>query len=96
MTQAQRDQMNAVPDDQKFGRIAETAGLIPLAAQAGVAPQKAKACLADKKGVDRLVQMYQAAQALGVKSTPTFFVNGTMVHAHDWAELLPAIRQAGG
>lgn len=96
MTQAQKDQMQALPDDQRFGRIAEIAGLMPLSAQAGLAPQRGKACLADKAGVDRLMQMAQAAHALGVNGTPTFFVNGAMVHAHDWAELLPAIRKAGG
>jgi protein-disulfide isomerase len=96
MTQAQRDQMQALPDNQKFGRLAAIAGLMPLAAQAGVPAQKASACLADKSGVDRLLQMAQAAQALGVNGTPTFFVNGAKVHAHDWAELLPSIRNAGG
>jgi protein-disulfide isomerase len=40
--------------------------------------------------------MYEAADALGVRGTPTFFINGTMVEAYDWATLEPLIRGAGG
>jgi protein-disulfide isomerase len=96
MTQAQQDQLKALPDQQKFGRMAEIAGIGPLAAQAGVPPQKAKACLASKPAVDRLVGMYEAANAMGVQRTPTFFVNGTKVEADTWAELQPIILKAGG
>jgi protein-disulfide isomerase len=40
--------------------------------------------------------MYEAAVKLGVQGTPTFFVNGAKVQAHDWAELDAEIRKAGG
>ena len=96
MTQAQKDQLQKLPRDQQIARVAQIGGLTQMAAQAGVTPQKAQACLADPAGLDRLVQMREAGDAAGVSGTPTFLVNGTAVHAHDWAELLPAIRKAGG
>jgi protein-disulfide isomerase len=40
--------------------------------------------------------MYEAAEALGVQGTPTFFINGSMVHAHDWREIEALIVRAGG
>jgi protein-disulfide isomerase len=40
--------------------------------------------------------MRQAGDAAGVHGTPSFFINGAAVDAHGWAELLPAIRKAGG
>ena len=57
---------------------------------------KGKACLTDPAGLTRIGQMYEAAVKLGVQGTPTFFVNGARVHAHDWAELDAEIRKAGG
>jgi protein-disulfide isomerase len=96
MTQAQREQLQALSPQQQLSRIAEVTGLTQMAAQAGLSPAKAGACLADKAGLDRIVQMRQAAQTLGVTGTPTFFINGASVHAHDWGELQAEIRKAGG
>ena len=96
MTQAQKDQLQALSTDRQIARVAQIGGLTQMAAQVGVTPQKAQACLADKAGLDRLVQMRQAGEAAGVSGTPTFFINGTAVHAHDWAELQPLIQKAGG
>ena len=96
MTQAQREQLQALSPHQQLSRIGEVTGLTQMAAQAGLPSAKAAACLADKAGLDRIVQMRQAAQTLGVAGTPTFLVNGAKVHAHDWAELQAEIRKAGG
>ena len=96
MTQAQKEAIQKLPNDQQIARVAEIGGLTGMAAAAGVTPQRARACLADQAGVDRLVKMRQAGDAAGVNHTPSFLVNGAAVEAHDWAELLPAIRKAGG
>lgn len=92
----QRDRLQALPEGQRLVGIADAGGLTQIAARAGVPPQKAKACLADPAALERLGKMHEAAAALGVTGTPTFLVNGTMIHAHDWAELEPLIRKAGG
>jgi protein-disulfide isomerase len=96
MTPAQQDQLQALPDNRKFARIAAIAGFGQVAARVGLTPQQTNACLADPAGLNRLVQMVQAGNALGVQGTPTFLVNGATVHAHSWSELLQAIRKAGG
>jgi protein-disulfide isomerase len=93
---AQQDQLQALPDTQKFARMASIAGFQQVAARASLTPQRTNACLADPAGLKRLVQMVQAGNALGVQGTPTFLVNGAKVHAHNWPELLAAIRKAGG
>ena len=96
LPQAQKEQLNALPDGERLARVAEIGGITRLAAGAGVTPAAAKQCLADQAALDRLGQMGEAAEALGVNGTPTFFINGAMVHAHEWPELEPLIRQAGG
>ncbi len=96
LSRAQQDAINAVPEAQRLGKVADVAGLTQLGANAGVPPQRAKACLADRAALDRLAQMHDAASTLGVNGTPTFLINGKIVHAHDWAELQPLIRKAGG
>ena len=96
LSDAQKEEIQKLPSDQQIARVADYGGLTGLAAAAGVTPRQAKACLTDKAGVDRLVQMRQAGDAAGVHGTPSFFINGAAVDAHGWAELLPAIRKAGG
>ena len=96
LPQAQKEQLKALPEGERLARLAEIGGITQLAAGAGVTPAAARQCLADKAALNRLGQMEEAAEALGVHGTPTFFINGAMVHAHEWPELEPLIRQAGG
>jgi protein-disulfide isomerase len=92
----QKQKIQALPEAQRLSAVADAAGLTQLAAQGGVPAAKAKACLADQAALTRIGQMYEAAVKLGVQGTPTFFVNGAKVQAHDWAELDAEIRKAGG
>jgi protein-disulfide isomerase len=94
--QAQKDQLQKLSPGQQIVRIAEIGGLTRMAAAAGVTPQRAKACLADQAAVDRLVQMRQAGDAAGVHGTPSFFINGAPVDAHEWTALAPLLRRPGG
>ena len=96
LPQAEKDKVMALAPEQRLGRVAELGGLVQLAAQHGVAPQKTKQCLADEAEHERLQQMYEATTAQGVNGTPTFVVNGTRIHAHEWAEVEPLIRKAAG
>jgi len=96
LSQAEKDKLKAMPESQRLGRIADLGGLTQMAAGAGVTPARGKACLADRAGLDRLESMAEAASALGVTGTPTFFLNGANIGTHDWASLEPVIRQAGG
>ena len=94
LTAAQKAQMNALPEAQRLGRLAEFAGIPQIAAQHGIAPIQAKRCLADQAALDRLTGMVEAAQTQGVEVTPTFFLNGANIGTHSWASLEPLIRQA--
>ena len=96
LSETQKGQIQALPNEQKLARIAEIAGLTQLAAQAGVAPQQAKSCLADPAGLKRLGQMYEAAVAAGITGTPSFLVNGAKVDARTWKALEPMLKLPGG
>ena len=96
LSQAQKNQLNALPEAQRLGRLADAIGLTQLAAQQGVAPVQSKRCLADQAGVDRLDSMVRAAEALGVIGTPTFFINGANIGTQDWSTLEPILRDSVG
>jgi protein-disulfide isomerase len=96
LPQAQKDQLKAMPEAQRLVRLGELGGLTQVAARYGVAPARARQCLADKAGLDRLGKMVEAAGAMGVDSTPTFFINGVNANANTWSAIEPLIRNAGG
>jgi protein-disulfide isomerase len=96
LTQAQKDQLNALPEGQRLGRLADTVGLTQVAAQHGIAPARTRICLADRAALDRLGAMAEAASAEGVDGTPTFFINGANIGSHTWATLEPILRESAG
>jgi protein-disulfide isomerase len=96
LSAAQKAQLQALPEGQRLGKVADFAGLYTLAARNGVTPARGKQCLADTAALDRLGKMYEAASALGVTGTPTFFVNGRRADTNEWSGIEPLIRQAGG
>jgi protein-disulfide isomerase len=93
---AQQQQLAALSDGQRLVRLAQAGGLTQMAAQAGLTPARTNACLADPAGLQRVVQMAQAAEARGVHGTPTFFINGTQAPGHDWPAIEASIVRAGG
>jgi protein-disulfide isomerase len=96
LTEAQKAQLNALPENQRLGRMAEFAGIPRIAAQHGIAPGQARRCLSDQAALDRLAGMAEAAQAQGIPGTPTFFLNGSNIGTHSWATLEPILREAAG
>jgi protein-disulfide isomerase len=95
-TAAEKAQLNTLPENQRLGRLAEVAGIVRIAARHGIAPVQAKRCLSDQAGLDRLAGMAEAAQAVGVEGTPTFFLNGANIGTHTWATLEPILREGAG
>jgi protein-disulfide isomerase len=81
---------------QALAAAAEQGGLTAIAAQHGVPAARARQCLTDRAGFDRLVQIYRAAAEAGVNGTPTFMINGSVVQVNDWPSIERLIRQAGG
>jgi protein-disulfide isomerase len=96
LTEAQKQALNALPEDQRLGRLAELAGIPQIAARHGLAPASAKRCLTDRAAFDGLGKTNEAAGKLGVEGTPTFFLNGANVGPHSWESLEPILREAAG
>lgn len=96
ISQAQKDQLKALPNGQRLARIAALGGLSPVAARYGVPAARANRCLADPAALERLGKMAEAAQAAGVTGTPTFFLNGRQLDVNEWSAVEPILRQAGG
>jgi protein-disulfide isomerase len=96
LTEAQKAQMNALPENQRLGRVAEMAGIVAIGAQNGIPAVQSRRCLSDQAGLDRLGKIAKAAEDEGVQGTPTFFLNGSNIGSHTWATLEPILREAAG
>jgi protein-disulfide isomerase len=96
LTEAQKAELGKLSDTQRIARLADLGGFPQIAARFGVAPARARQCLADPAGLKRLIGMAEAAQKIGVNQTPTFFVNGARTSAETWEQLEALIRKAGG
>ncbi|MDB5693374.1 MAG: protein-disulfide isomerase, partial [Alphaproteobacteria bacterium] len=96
MSEAQKNELKALPEARRFGRLADIGGLTQVAARYGVAPARGRQCLADKAAFDRLGKMAETGGRLGVEGTPTFFINGVKADVNTWSGLEPLIRNAGG
>jgi protein-disulfide isomerase len=96
LSDERRAELNAMPEAQRRRRLGELGGLTQLAGRHGLTAARAGQCFADPAGLDRLDRMVEAAGALGVTGTPTFFLNGRMVQTNLWAGIEPLLRQAGG
>jgi protein-disulfide isomerase len=87
---------NAKPT-QLTAILADTSGLIPFVQQLGVSAEKAKACLADEKAIQKLVDINnKGASEFKITGTPTFIINGQKVeNTVSWSELKPKLVDAG-
>jgi predicted DsbA family dithiol-disulfide isomerase len=81
---------------QQIARYAEIAGMGQMAARFGLGSDKAKTCLADPEGLQKLLDMTKAAESAGVNHTPTFLINGKVNDAATWEELGPELKKALG
>ena len=96
LPQEEKDKIRPLPTGERLVRLAEVGGLIPVATRHGLPAARAKQCLADKAGLDRLSAMADAAEARGVEGTPTFFINDQRIPGMTWAEIDAALKAAGG
>ena len=88
--------LDKLTDQQRIIRYAEVGGMTQIAGRFGVTPARAKQCLADPKGLERLINMTKTAMDNGIGHTPTFIINGKVTDASTWEALEPLIKQAGG
>ncbi len=92
---ARHEAVKALPAQKQLAAMADIAGLKALGVASGIPAARIDQCLADKGAAERLMAFVRKAGAeQGVKGTPTFFVNGKKVEAHNWATLEPLIKKA--
>jgi len=96
MSDADKAALGNMSTQQQIVRYAEIAGMGPMAARFGVGTEKAKKCLADPAGLQKLLDMTKAAEASGVNHTPTFLIDGKVNDAATWEELEPELKKALG
>ena len=85
-----------LPIDQRFAAVAEVGGLVDFFASRGMSRDQSVACLSDGAAVTELIDRLQAtADAAGVNSTPTFFLNGRRLEETSWEAVEPALQRAG-
>ncbi|MCA1660805.1 MAG: DsbA family protein [Novosphingobium sp.] len=93
---AQLQAAGALPPVQRFGAIAQLAGMTPFFAERGIAADQAAACLADVDKATALSNATQkASEEKNVTGTPWFFINGRDVGTQSWATLEPMLQGAG-
>jgi predicted DsbA family dithiol-disulfide isomerase len=88
--------MEKMTDEQRIARIGEIAGFQQIAARFGVTGPRARQCLADPKGTEKLIRITKAADDAGITHTPTFLINGKVMDAATWEQLEPELKAAGG
>jgi protein-disulfide isomerase len=96
MSDADKAALEKMTNEQRIVRYAEIGGMAQIAGRFGVTQAQARQCLADPKGLKRLLDMTEAAEAAGVAHTPTFFVNGKMSESATWETLEPELKAALG
>ena len=95
LTDAQRAEIEKMTTAQQIARLADLAGFPKIAAQFGMTPAQTRQCLADPKGLQRLMSIREKADGMGVTGTPTFFINGKISDARTWEQLEPLLRTGG-
>jgi len=96
LSAAEKAEIENMSDAQRLIRLGTVAGFTQIAARFGVAPAQARHCLADPKGLERLLNITKVAEDSGINQTPTFLINGKVSDASTWEELEPELKKAGG
>ena len=92
LTDAQTAELETLSEQQRIARLGQVAGFPQIAARFGVTPVRARQCLLDPKGLERLLNMTKAAEDRGINRTPTFLINDKVVDAASWDQLEPLLK----
>ena len=93
---AMQAQFESMTPLQRSAAVASMAGHDQFFKVRGMPQSKIDSCLSDPKNLQAMVDITKRGQEEGVSGTPTFFINGAITEAHNWALLEPLLRQAGG
>lgn len=86
---------NSAKPIEAAGPWADLLGYVEFFKQRGLPEDKLRACLADTKKLDAILAGMRAGEAMGVKGTPAFFINGKSADAITWQQLEPLLKAAG-
>jgi len=86
-----------LPPNQRFGKLAELAGLIEFVKARGIAEPQARACLADFAEAEKLAKANDAAvKEFAIEGTPTLILNGEKLeNANTWPALQTVLKDRG-
>lgn len=96
ITETQNAEMEKMTNGERITRLGEIAGFPQIAARFGVTTARARQCLADPKGLERLLNGTKTAEDAGITHTPTFLINGQVTDASTWEQLEPELKKAAG
>lgn len=85
-----RATLAAVGPGAQLRGIAEGAGLNAIGRANGLTDVALGRCFADRAALDRITALNKSVPA-EVTGTPSFYVNGKLAGAHDWAGLRPLV-----
>lgn len=92
-TGPQRTRWATGPMPARLHAVVDDFNLYPMMARLGVDRATVDACLADEAGAAWLDSQTDFAIDAGVRSTPSFMLDATMVNdAHDWPALEPPLK----
>jgi len=97
-SQADQTAASQAAPEQRFGRMAEMAGLIEFAKQRGLPEDKVRACLADTAQAQKLASVTEAVlkEYPAFPGTPSFIMNGQLLdNTSNWTALQAKLRDAG-
>ena len=94
MSDADKAAFGKMTNQQAVVRFAQLGGMPEIAARFGVTPPRARQCLSDAKGLQRLIDMTKTATDSGISHTPTFVINGKVSDASTWDALEPQLKAA--
>jgi protein-disulfide isomerase len=94
LPQERLQQIQALKPKERFAALVDATGTASYFH--GLPQARAKACLADDRNLQALLTITERAGKEGVSGTPSFFVNGKLTGALDWAGLEPFLKSAGG
>jgi protein-disulfide isomerase len=89
-------EIQAMTPKARIAALTQASGVESYFRQAGMTAARASACLADDRNLAAVLATSQRGNKEGVRGTPTFFINGKLTAAGDWAALEPLLKSAGG
>ncbi len=86
----------SAPQGERFGRLAQMAGLVEFAKERGIPEAKATQCLADMQTAEMMAKVVERdTPKYEIKGTPSIIMNGTTLEVTTWPALVEKLKEAG-